>query len=375
MSLLMDALRKAEKNKNFPPVAAEPSLEAAPSPADLEQPLALTDADAVPAEVSEETRKPTGQAVEQTAARNILVARGRPTKPSGRRRQLWASGTGLLIVAAAGIWWQLQASAAHLPNAAAATTIPQLAPALPPAACEAAQSAATPHPIETEAAAQPPRREARTQAPALAAENETENPIRLSRSRQQANPVLERAYQALQADRTDDAQQAYEEVLRDDSKNSDALLGLATLAVRRGQAASAAALYRQALESDPKDAYAQAGLINLTGLESPERSENRLKTLLASQPDSAALNFALGNLHSRQARWNEAQQAYFRAYAAEPDNADYLVNLAVSLDHLHQEPLAARYYRLALNAPAVPGSTFDKSRVNRRLHELQPPDR
>lgn len=369
MSLLMDALRKAEKSKNLPPAAAEASLEAAPPPAGLGQPLALTDAELVPAEISEETHKPADQGVEQSAARKLLVARG-PTKPSGRRRQLWAGGSGFLIVAAAGIWWQLQASAAHLPNAAAAT-IPQQA--LPPAACEPAQSAATPPPIE--AAAQPPRREARTQATVPAAENETENPIRLSRSRQQTSPLLERAYQALQAGRADDAQDAYEAVLRDDSKNSDALLGLATLAVRRGQTASAAALYRQALESDPKDAYAQAGLINLTGLESPERSESRLKTLLASQPDSAALNFALGNLHSRQARWNEAQQAYFRAHAAEPDNADHLVNLAVSLDHLHQEQLAARYYRMALNAPAVPGGTFDKSRVNRRLHELQPTDR
>lgn len=369
MSLLMDALRKAEKSQNRPPAAAEPSLEAAPPPADREQPLVLTDAERMPANVSEEIHKHTEKAVEQRAARNILVARG-PTQASGRRRRLWASGTAFLIVAAAGIWWQLQA-AAHQQKAAEATTIQWQAPALPPAACEPAQPAATPPPIAAEAAAQPPRREARTQATAPAAENETENPIHLNRSRQQTNPLLERAYQALLADRADDAQDAYEEVLRDDGKNSDALLGLATLAVRRGQAASAAALYRQALEADPKDAYAQAGLINLTGLENPERSESRLKTLLAGQPGSAALNFALGNLHSRQARWNEAQQAYFRAYAAEPDNAEHLFNLAVSLDHLHQGQLAARYYQLAIGTPAVPGSAFDKGQVNRRLLELQ----
>lgn len=374
MSLLMDALRKAEKNKNCSFAVDGVIRKTAPPPADLDQALALTDTEAILADVPKETHKPTAPAVEQTAAYNLLVAR-RPTKPPGRHRQLWASGTALLSVAVAGIWWQLQASAANHPNTSAVTTI-----ASPPlASCEPAPFAATPQNSAAEATRPAPKIAPRTQAATPVAENqaeaEAENPIRLSRNQQQTNPLLKRAYQALQADQADDAQDAYEKVLRDDRKNSDALLGLATLAVRRGQTASAAALYRQALEADPKDAYAQAGLINLTGLESPERSESRLKTLLASQPDSAALNFALGNLHSRQARWNEAQQAYFRAHAAEPDNADHLFNLAVSLDHLHQEPLAARYYRMALNAPAVPGGTFDKNQVNRRLLELQPTDR
>jgi Tfp pilus assembly protein PilF len=38
------------------------------------------------------------------------------------------------------------------------------------------------------------------------------------------------------------------------------------------------------------------------------------------------------------------------AYARDPDNADYLFNVAVSLDHLRQNKLAAQYYRMALNA-------------------------
>jgi tetratricopeptide (TPR) repeat protein len=94
------------------------------------------------------------------------------------------------------------------------------------------------------------------------------------------------------------------------------------------------------LESDPGDVTAQAALINLRGGGDAGQSESRLKTLLAGQPDSPALHFALGNLYARQGRWSEAQQAYFQAYALEPDNADYLFNVAVSLDHLRQNKLA-----------------------------------
>ena len=57
------------------------------------------------------------------------------------------------------------------------------------------------------------------------------------------------------------------------------------------------------------------------------------------------LHFTLGNQLAQQGRWAEAQQEYFKAFAADPDNADFAFNLAVSLDHLRQPKLALDYYR------------------------------
>jgi Tfp pilus assembly protein PilF len=199
-----------------------------------------------------------------------------------------------------------------------------------------------------------------------------DSPLRISRSEPKSNQTLDRAYDTLQAGRFDEAQRDYELVLRSDAKNTDALLGLATIAVRRGQADAAQAFYLRAIESDPNDATAQAGLINMRGQADPGASESRLKTTLASQPDSAVLHFALGNVYARQQRWSEAQQAYFRAYSGEPDNADIIFNLAVSLDHLHQNKLAAQYYQRALNAAGAGSPAFDKNQVKARLLDLQP---
>jgi uncharacterized protein HemY len=107
----------------------------------------------------------------------------------------------------------------------------------------------------------------------------------------------------------------------------------------------------------------------------PETTESRLKTMLAAQPESAPLNFTLGNLYARQARWSEAQQVYFNAVAAEADHPDYLFNLAVSLDHLRQSRPAAQHYQLALEAANKRPAAFDRAQVKKRLAELQPEPR
>ena len=199
-----------------------------------------------------------------------------------------------------------------------------------------------------------------------------ESPVRLTKNQPKSNPVLERAYDALQAGRLEEAQRGYEHVVRSDAKSTDALLGLATIAALQGQTERAQAYYLNALESDPNDSTAQAGVINTRGQADPGQSESRLKTALASQPDSSALHFALGNLYARQLRWSEAQQAYFRAYSTEPDNADFIFNLAVSLDHLRQNKLAAQYYQMALNASGAANPSFDRIQVKSRILELQP---
>ena len=153
----------------------------------------------------------------------------------------------------------------------------------------------------------------------------------------------------------------------------DALLGLAAVAQRQGRANEAERLQQAAIEADPKDAAAQAAQIANTATSDPALAESRLKGALASQPESPPLNFALGNLYSRQGRWPEAQQAYFNAVAGDGDNPDYLFNLAVSLDHIRQTGPAATYYRKALAAGEQRAPAFNKEQARKRLNDLQPP--
>jgi Flp pilus assembly protein TadD len=82
------------------------------------------------------------------------------------------------------------------------------------------------------------------------------------------------------------------------------------------------------------------------------------------------LHFALGNYYAQQARWGEAQQAYFNAYKLEPDNTELAFNLAVSLDRLGQRKLAAQYYQRALQLDPEHHADFDNAKISKRIDEL-----
>ena len=191
------------------------------------------------------------------------------------------------------------------------------------------------------------------------------------------DPALLAAYQSYRNGDLDNAMSGYQEVLRGDAKNRDALLGLAAIAQQRGQDRVAANYYKQLLNQDPRDPVALAGMSALVSANGGDASSNetRIKLLLAQQPhaadaQSAALHFVLGNNYAAQARWGDAQQAYFNAYNLDPGNAQIAFNLAVSLYHLQQGKLAATYYQRALQLDSAEKAGFDRAQTQLRINEL-----
>ncbi|MGH8743831.1 MAG: tetratricopeptide repeat protein, partial [Burkholderiales bacterium] len=184
------------------------------------------------------------------------------------------------------------------------------------------------------------------------------------------DPQLQDAYTALQQNRLETAQAAYQRVLTVDPKNVQALLGLAAVAEQQKQADQAAQYYMKALQIDPKNTTAQTALIGLVGRSDPQASETRLKQLLANEP-TAFLFFTLGNLYAGQSQWTGAQEAYFQAYHLQNDNPDYPFNLAVSLEHLNQSKLALKFYQQALTLAKNKGQAhFDLNLAQNRITRL-----
>lgn len=182
---------------------------------------------------------------------------------------------------------------------------------------------------------------------------------------------LASAYDALKSGDYARARKLYAGILQGDALNLDAHLGMATALARSGDAGGAAHAFRKALEIDPRNSTALAGLLAVSGQSNLGALEVDLKGLLARNTNSAALAFSLGNLYATQSRWPEAQQAYFDAFRIEPENADYLYNLAVSLDHLKQPKLALDYYERAMASAGKAGAQFDHGQVRRRMNELK----
>ena len=195
-------------------------------------------------------------------------------------------------------------------------------------------------------------------------------PIAINAPTLSVDPLVEQAYQAFQRNDLAAARDGYQRALAREPTNRDALLGLAAIDVRSGQLGSAEARYLRLLEIDPRDSHAVASLISLRGQLDPVASESRLKSLIASQPETALLHFSLGNQYAQQSRWSEAQAAYFKAYSVDPENADYAFNLAVSLDQLHQGKLALEFYQRALALTDKRAASFDPARARLRMQEL-----
>ncbi len=421
MSLLMDALKKAEEAKRQSAAAAqqagEPSRSATDAPAtpdsapaglpELPDNLALLDDEFQPAGSTRKEPVLAAAAARQPAASppNTATADARATahnifqakQPAPRNAfPLIIGGVTVLALALIGgyFWWQMQPRSGLAAPAGAAHTLPAPAPIAPIATAPAtpalpvdetpAGAAPAPAGASRQGAVSPPltsapaeRRDEITRSPAppanVAAEKaaETDSAIRISPARLKVNPQIASAYAAFESGDLAGAQRGYQAVLKNEPRNTDALRGLAAISLLQDRAEDAEALYLRILEADPKDGAAQAGLIGLRGPLDPVQSESRLKILLAGQPDAPALNFTLGNLYARQGRWNDAQQAYFRAYAADGDNPDYQFNLAVSLDQLRQPKLALQYYQGALAAAEKQPAAFDRNQAARRIGELQ----
>jgi tetratricopeptide (TPR) repeat protein len=419
MSLLLEALKKAEKAKEEAQRRArseggEPELKleaeaAAPAPQAkpvltrdnlpeiTSQPLEIMADEPPPRAAPPPRQKPEpaktepSSAAERASARKVFEAKFREPNP----RLPFYITMGALGAFALGtvvyFWMQLRpppplvntspvrpageapVEVAAPPKPQPAAPVAQAAPLLGlPASSSVQEPVRTPAPPPAELRPKPqvvkPAPAAET--PRLAAPEPRPAPL-AARPVPQVHPRVDAGYAAYLAGDLVKARTDYEEALRDEPANRDAQFGLAALDVKAGRYEAAEGAYLRLLQANPRDAEAQAALIALRGGRlDPLVAESRVKSLLAAEPRAHVLNFTLGNQLAQQGRWAEAQQEYFKAFSAEPDNADFAYNLAVSLDHLRQPRLALEYYRRAIALAKTRGASFDAAAAQARAAQL-----
>ncbi|MBU0602382.1 MAG: hypothetical protein KKD25_08275 [Gammaproteobacteria bacterium] len=423
MSLLLEALKKAEAAKRRDDGngdAAGADAEAAPvtpPPAPRITPaheLELIDDEIAQAarfaglDVPEPTRprQPATAASGAEAARLLFDAKRPATRSVSPLGWLIGAATLLLLGIGAWVFWQIQTldqGAAPPPRAsssgpasiarpaAAPTAAPVLATAAPEDAGATTQpSSPVPATADGRAESAPPdaghgpvavssrylsgQLRGSADAPAQTVpppSAQPASPIRITRNPPRIPQGVAEGYAAFNAGEFGRARLAYESALRADPRNPDALHGLAALAQLRGDDTMARELMRRIAEVDPSDTGAR---IALNEGSDPVTQEARLLDLEAARPQSATVALALGNLYASQARWREAQQAYFNAYSRAPEQPDHAYNLAVSLDQLRQPRLALRYYREALALGDQHVAAFDAQQVSARIAALETAD-
>ncbi|GAA5179178.1 hypothetical protein GCM10025771_20570 [Niveibacterium umoris] len=391
MSLLIDALRKAEANRQQAVGGANAAASEVAEALSLE-PIDLDTADLPPAAApagayasATKAGQPRLPSVSATAAADEAARRNARqlfnSKPVQRTSPVWWAATGALIIAAGGVgyvWLQTQPRTLGVvqPPARAVTSVEADHAVSAPIAQSAQAEAAPPAPpVKIDPAADPVRPgRNRPRASGVAAADGAADPVVLRAggpaTRSAASTAIEMAYGAYERGELALARSLYQEALRTDPRAADALNGLAATALRQGQPREAEQLFSRALQNNPQDAVARAGMLSLGRETDPMAAESRLKGAIAETPGTASNHFALGNLQAASGRWNDAQQSYFSACTLEPDNPDYLFNLAVALDRINQPRLARQYYERALSAAEKRPAAFDKQAALRRAQSL-----
>lgn len=178
------------------------------------------------------------------------------------------------------------------------------------------------------------------------------------------------AYAQWQAGNVVAAEQAYQTILDAKPDDTEALVGLGSMAQRSGNNVLAVDYLVRALKSQPDHAYALAALASLSTNVNRAQLEQDLTHLARANPNVAELPFILGNWYARDKRWQEAQQAYFDAYNRNTNNPDYAYNLAVALDQLGKSANAEKFYRLALTLAPGFAAHFDVNQARARADQL-----
>lgn len=371
MSLLLDARKKSQQAQggDGSRSGVELSLEEHPNAA---TPPSTSTSNA-PSSSAPLSNAPSSNDRARVAGQNLFNAKSFAASPGfagiNQNLLLALGGTVLLLAAGGGYVWYVT-SASNQPaypvvRSPAATPIKQQAPAI----AEAPQKITlVPEVVSLKPATKQPIRAARSSARKTSQPARSASPMHIEQHQADSiDPLLNSAYLAYRGGKFDQAQQLYREALKLDERNTDALLGLAVIAQRRGADSIAAHYYAKVLELNPRDPVANAGMSALT---TSDNVESRLKILLNEQQDSSSLHFALGNYYAAQERWGEAQQSYFNAYKLEPKNAGLAFNLAISLERLGQEKLAAQYYQSALQLDPSHSEGFDHAKISQRIEEL-----
>ena len=153
-----------------------------------------------------------------------------------------------------------------------------------------------------------------------------------------------------QANAPDAAVNCYRARLAQDPRHAHALYFLAEALQKRGDAASAAHYYRQALECQPDfaEAWNNLGGIHFNDEGDPQRAIECYQKALALRPDIADIHHNVGLVFKACARFEEAADAYHQALALRPEFAEAHTNLGSLFADQGRLDEAMAHYRKAL---------------------------
>lgn len=175
--------------------------------------------------------------------------------------------------------------------------------------------------------------------------------------------IAARGFDLYRAGKLAEAEALYRQVLETEPRNAPALTVLGTIQAQRGSLAEAARLFEISLEVDPlqPDALYNHGIV-LTGLRRFEEALASYNSAIALKPDNPVILNNRGNALAELKRFEEALASYDRAIALRRNYPDAYLNRGLVLAGLNrQEDALASYDRALAIRPDDAGALFHRA--------------
>jgi tetratricopeptide (TPR) repeat protein len=166
---------------------------------------------------------------------------------------------------------------------------------------------------------------------------------------QAAQDTVGTAYSALVRGEYDTALGFYQKALKEEPHSVLALLGRGTALQKLGRKDEARSSYEQALKFDPENREALSNLTALEGERTPGDALRRLMDLEHDYPNFSPIKAQIGMVYARMEDFDGALDYLRRALTIAPDAALYQYNIALVLDRMGRRDEAVFAYDRTLS--------------------------
>lgn len=181
------------------------------------------------------------------------------------------------------------------------------------------------------------------------------------------------AQRALKLERYTSALEIYEELYKKAPKNKQILMGLAVAQQGSGFAESAIATYEELLKIDSKNTDATVNMLGLIKTQYPSVAYRKLRDLWTKNTSNSGIAAQLGLTSASMGNAEEALRYLGIAAGMEPQNASHFYNMAVVSDQAGAYKDAVDLYQKALEVDIAHGGgrSIPREKVYDRLANLR----
>ncbi|WP_435642026.1 tetratricopeptide repeat protein [Micavibrio aeruginosavorus] len=181
------------------------------------------------------------------------------------------------------------------------------------------------------------------------------------------------AGRALDLGRYESALEMYDTLYKKNKSDVRILMGRAVAQQNVGYRELAIQSYEEVLKADPKNADAVINMMGLLREEYPSVALRRLLDLKERFPSNSGLMAQIGMTYAALGQTPDALRSLNVAASLDPRNATHLYNLAILFDRSGDQSSALKYYEQALETDAVYGAgrSIPRDQVYDRLSTLR----